>query len=282
MAAASKYFGATPTFDDIQVLSKHVFPSTEEGQSNLDALLMCDEDEGLPPPVFFIDNLSMIVDGNENDTEAATRLLNPLVRFAREYGATFIIISHAGKDALRGVAGSHKFGAYCMAVWDVTKTSHTMTFTNNMMRTADPAPMEFPLATVTLSPVKPGAKPKDYMVVDHNRVTEVETTTDESGNAARVVKMKEADRTVIGLIQYLVSAGQSTTLESIKGQAKLLYEQRKGECDTDKKQDARRKFVERIKERIDAMAATEGKLGKGSDGQYYVTENNMISWGKRS
>ena len=164
------------------------------GYMKLKCVLVKNRKAGRLPPIIGIDTLSLVIDGDENNTQDSINVMRSMIELCNLYGGTAIVVSHNGKDASKGIAGSSKFGNHAKEVINLKLEDggEALIVIIHKAKFEGPKVYRLPFVSVTLEPTPKHPKPYKTRVLDYKNGTVVHNyfdnnTDDESGTAPAYV-----------------------------------------------------------------------------------------------
>ena len=281
--AAITRFNGGQRFGDLMVYDKHVYPGTPEGRSNIRALLRQLKVEGRGQPIIILDNLSLMVNGDENKAADVQALTNNLNDIKNEYQALIFMISHAGKDEARGISGSNKFAGIADLVLNTRINHDKKDGKSNFVvipshnRGASPPVLAYTLKEIIIRPAKDGKVAKTEALVDYNDITIVDDwaeTHDENG-AVQSIDLSSSGQFIVTAVSMLNLQGRPATKDSVWDCLSRMIRSDSGQPLTKSQRNKCDHLVTLL-----AKYANKGLLDQDERGGFYVTKSNPVKWNK--
>ena len=260
--ALEKAFGKAS--DRLHLTDLQIKPSNNRDLALLQKILVDNCDAGKPPPVIAFDTLSFMIDGSENDSTDVMSFVESLLALHAEFGATFICISHNGKDESKGIAGSHKFFAHAKTVYQIkgdTYDGNWVLMVPDKVRFANKMTIKVPLCPYTLAATEKYPDGIETQYIDYTKSEDVpnyfDADVDESGNPC-AVEVSQNECYVVYALGLLSLEGEKTVSEdSFRDKLNTLL----GNMSDKKNQNKRLRIIKQLRQMAGKGMIRGEKLG---------------------
>ena len=270
-------FNGGNDFGDIMIYDQHVYPGTPEGNANLRILLNNLKTQGRGQPVVILDNLSLMIDGDENRAADVKGFNNSINNIKNDFDALVLVISHAGKDESKGISGSTKFPAIADLV--LTTKPHDDGVRGHFIvvpsynRRCSPPFMAYTLKEVIVREATDKRPALTEVLIDCNDIALIDDYVDiptENGQV-KASTVGISYRLIIGAIDALEALGKVAREDAIKEQMKMNLRGNTNNSVTGKYSRAVGKIAE---------AKAAGILREDERGAYSVNREIALRWNK--
>ena len=250
--------------DQLHLTDLQIKPSNKRDLAVLQHILVENKKADKPPPVFAFDTLSFMISGSENDSSDVMSFVESLLALHAEFGVTFICISHNGKDASKGISGSHKFHAHAKTVYQIksdTYDGNWVLMVPDKVRFAGSMTIKIPLLPFTLSATEKYPKGIETQFADHTKAEDVpnyfEADVDESGNPC-AVEVSQNECYVVYTLGLLSLDGEKTASEdSFRDKLNTLL----GDMSDKRNQNKRLRIIKQLRQMAGKGMIRGEKLG---------------------
>lgn len=276
LGAITKFHNGA-VFEDLMIYDELIYPGTREGNANLRILLNRLKTQGRGQPVVILDNLSLMINGDENKASDVKDFNNNINSLKNDFDALVLIISHSGKDDDKGISGSNKFHGIADLV--LTTKPHDdgayghFVVVPSRVRTGKPPTMAYTLKEVVVREATDKRPARTEVIIDYNDIAIIDDYIDIPvvDGKVKASTVGISYRLIIGAIDALEAQGKVAREHAIKEQMKINLGGKMNNSVTGKYSRA----VDKI-----AEAKAAGILREDERGAYSVNREIALKWNK--